>query len=166
MWVAALYSGPPRRALLAYKERGRRELAPVLAGLLQPAVWAAAGGAAPGTPLVLAPIPISPRGRRARGFDQVATLIEAAPLLPAPHPLLRWTRQPTDQAGLNAAQRSGNLTSALRVRAQPRVPPGAAVLLVDDVVTTGATLAEAARACAAAGVLVVGAAALLATAIR
>jgi predicted amidophosphoribosyltransferase len=163
--VAGRYAGPLRAGLLSYKERGRRDLAPVLGAALGGAVEHARASAFAATGVVLVPIPPSRAGLRERGFDHVGTLVRSAPGLPLPFALLRWRRQVADQGGLDRAHRAANLTGALVVSpaAARRWSPGAAVVLVDDVVTTGATLGEAARACAVAGIDVVGAAALLAT---
>ena len=164
--VAGRYGGVLRTALLAYKERGRRDLAVPLAAALAGAL--ARAHAETDRPCVPVPVPASRAGLRARAIDHVATLLQSVPppwTVPAGQPaLLGWTRSVSDQAGLGAAARAGNLVGALRAR-PPRAPwpPSAAVLLIDDVVTTGATLAEAARACRAAGWPVAGAVALAAT---
>lgn len=163
--VAGVYSGPLRAALLAYKERGRRDLAPALGAALAHPVGAARRAARGAESVALVPVPASRAGLRGRGFDHVSALIRAADGLPSAEPLLRWQRQVADQAGLDRAHRAANLAFALDVSrpALRRWPQGVAVVLVDDVVTTGATLGEAARACCRAGIEVVGAAALLAT---
>ena len=78
VWFAARYEGPVRAALLAYKERGRRDLAPALAELLARAVVASrladpyAGG------LVLVPAPSAHAAAAARGGDHVARLARRA----------------------------------------------------------------------------------------
>jgi predicted amidophosphoribosyltransferase len=191
--AAAPYRGAVRRLLIAYKERGRRDLAGVLAvGLLHallalPPVRAAfdpsarrLGGA---RRLVLVPVPASRAALRTRGVDHIVALIQGvlSPLraLGRPAgievslaPMLEVTRRVADQAGLGASARAANLSGALRLRsadrlhpARARAAPAALVVVIDDVLTTGATMAEAVRALAFGGVRAHGAA-VVATAVR
>ncbi|MDF3048590.1 MAG: phosphoribosyltransferase [Pseudonocardia sp.] len=136
------YRGPLRRALLAYKERGRRDLAVPLASLLGAALVAARP-----PPLEpwwwLVPAPSRPAAARARGGDHVLRLCRQlargdAQLSVAP--ALRLARGVQDSVGLSPVQRAANLAGRVRVRRDLLPPPGAPVLLVDDVVTTGATV--------------------------
>lgn len=163
--TATAYEGPVRRALVAFKDGDRRDLAGVLAPLLADAVapYLAAVG-----PLVLVPAPSSRAARRARGDVPVELLARHAARLLRPAPTvvsaLRVARVVADQAGLSSAGRATNLAGAYAVRpAAGRAIAGRPVLLVDDVVTTGATLAEADRALREAGLSVVGAAVVSAT---
>jgi predicted amidophosphoribosyltransferase len=171
MWVphavlpvraAVPYTGAVRAALLAYKERGRRDLAGILGELLARAVLALP--AVPG--LVLVPMPSTRAASAARGGDHLLRLTRRAArcggLRVAPG-ALRFTRAVQDSAGLGVAARSRNLAGAMT--AGPG-PAGAVALLVDDVVTSGATLGEAHRALRAAGWPVAGAAVLAATPLR
>jgi predicted amidophosphoribosyltransferase len=156
--AATAYAGPVRTALLAYKERGRRDLAGVLGHLLGAAV--AAHDVPPGA--VLVPVPSARAVAAARGGDHVARLAHHVARAQGPPvcAALRMTRRVRDSAGLGADERRRNLDGALV--AVDRAD-GAVAVLVDDIVTTGATLREAARALRAAGWSVAGAVVVAAT---
>ena len=186
--AAAPYAGAARRLLIAYKERGRRDLIGALALALAravlalPCAGAGAGArkvsAAPDLPfrgLVLVPVPASRAARRTRGFDHVAALVRRAVgclrdgwgVEARWKPLLEPARPVADQAGLTAGDRATNVSGALRVCCGYRRTSGSAglVVVVDDVLTSGATVAEAARALCAAGIRPAGAA-VIATVVR
>ncbi|HEX6446533.1 MAG TPA: phosphoribosyltransferase family protein, partial [Streptosporangiales bacterium] len=155
--AAAVYDGPVRAAVIAYKERGRLALAAPLGAALGRAVDAAAANAPPGEPVLLVPVPTTSARRRERGYDALHQLVVHAVREPGGRdvralPVLRHVRAVADQAGLDARARSANLAGALSVLPgrEPAVR-GRAVIVVDDVLTTGATLAECARALRAAG---------------
>src|SRR5918994_6548611 len=141
------YRGPLRRALLAYKERGRRDLAVPLASLLGAALVTARPG--PLEPWWLVPAPSRPAAARARGGDHVLRLCRQLARGNAQLsvvPALRLARGVQDSVGLSPVQRAANLAGRVRVRRDLLPPPGAPVLLVDDVVTTGATVQACWRA--------------------
>ena len=162
--AAGRYEHRLRSAVLAYKERGRHELARPLAQLLAVAALLSLRG--PGAPVVLVPVPSARAAARRRGGDHVLRLARVAGArwrIPV-EPALRLVRAVHDSAGLGAAARHANLAGAMAAaRPPPSVP---AALLVDDIVTTGATLHEATRALRAAGWPVLGAVALAATPLR
>ncbi|MFC5995563.1 ComF family protein [Pseudonocardia hispaniensis] len=165
------YHGPLRTALLAFKERGRRDLGAALAGLLAAAVTPAlprvpCRSSTPDGPRAapvswLVPAPSRPAAARARGGDHVLRLCRllAGLLAGAGHevalaPALQLGRRARDSVGLDAGERVANLAGRLRVRPAGLPPPGTAVLLVDDVVTSGATLRACRDVLAGAGVRV------------
>lgn len=141
----APYTGAARDAVLAYKERGRRDLASPLAGALRAAL---AGAGLPAVALV--PAPSRPGAARARGGDHVLRLArellrETAPAPPAGGPVvaraLALGAGARDSVGLDPTARAANLARHLRLR--PRAFDGVdaslPTVLLDDVLTTGAT---------------------------
>jgi predicted amidophosphoribosyltransferase len=147
--AAGAYAGPIRHAVVAFKERGRAELARPLGAALALAVAAVVAGLSDRPDAVaLVPVPSSAAALRARGRDHVRELARAAvPELAsvgvraAEARVLRRSGPVRDSAGLSAAQRRANLAGTFALRGA--VPAGV-VVLVDDVVTSGATLTEAA----------------------
>jgi predicted amidophosphoribosyltransferase len=151
--AAGAYAGPVRPAVIAFKERGRAELAVPLGAALALAV-AAVVSAVPGPrrPVVLVPVPSSRQALRSRGRDHVRELtaravveLRTAGVVASQARLLRRRGRARDSAGLSAAQRRANLAGTFERAPGPAAHPrGALLVLVDDVVTTGATLTEAA----------------------
>ena len=144
--AAGRFEGPLQRAIHTYKYRPRPQLASVLAQPLGRAILAA-GLSLP----ALTFVPLHPRRRRERGFNQAERL--AAQLsselgIPMVGGLTRVRVTPA-QVGLSQAERRANLEGAFRWIAAE--PPGHGLGLVDDVCTTGATLTAAAGAVAEAG---------------
>jgi predicted amidophosphoribosyltransferase len=173
-WAVADYEGPVRQAIVAWKDRGRHDLAGPLSVALTASVLAALAAAGPaGGPADIWLVPAPSRGpaRRSRGADPVRALAirvagaarrQGWPVRVVP--ALRHNRRVVDQAGLEAAARAANLAGALEVHPQWRAGAAAArCVLLDDIVTTGATLAEAAAALRTAGAHPVGAALVAAT---
>ena len=144
------YAGVRRNAIVALKERGRRDLAAPLsialaAGLDRLLTWGVLGA-----PLTVVPAPTRRSAARRRGGDPVAAMARAAtsarPAISVA-PVLRTTWGVRDSVGLNSAARQRNIAGRVRVST---APPGE-VLVVDDIVTTGATAREAVRVLAEAG---------------
>ncbi|MDQ1663476.1 MAG: hypothetical protein QOJ68_3456 [Blastococcus sp.] len=150
--AAGSYAGPVRPAVVAFKERGRVELAEPLGAALALAVAAVVAGLpGPGRPVVLVPLPSSAAALRNRGRDHVRELTAVAVqelrrvgLAAQEILLLRRTGRLRDSAGLSVAERRANLSGTFALVTGPAVSPEAVLVLVDDVVTTGATLTEAA----------------------
>jgi predicted amidophosphoribosyltransferase len=173
--AAGAYAGPVRPTVIAFKERGRAELARPLGTALALAVTALSRAVPERRgPLLLVPVPSSRAALRTRGRDHVRELtrhavaeLRAAGLPAAELRLLRRRGRVQDSSALSAAQRRANLAGTFLV--DPRRPPpdrGALLVLVDDVVTSGATLTEAAETLAGAvlpGALPVVAAVVAAT---
>ncbi|QIS22392.1 ComF family protein [Nocardia terpenica] len=157
-WALSGYAGPARRAVVAAKEHGRRDL-------LAPLGMALARGLdtlrARGRPLLLVPAPTRRAAARRRGGDPVArtTRVAASWLEDCQsHTLLAAERGVRDSVGLDATARRDNLRGRIRppsgsLPAAAR-DPNAEIVLVDDVLTTGVTADESVRALAAAGVRV------------
>lgn len=170
--AVAEYGSSVRSALVAWKDRGRGDLTPVVAAAAARALAGLVVGGSPSArPVLVLAVPSARSAVRRRGADLVP---EAAALAvrrsPAQRPgfgtdvvaarLLRHAGPAKDQSGLGVAQRAENVAGRIRCRGEVL---GHRVVLVDDVVTTGATLAEAARAVSVAGGFVVGAAVVAAT---
>lgn len=163
VWAITRYTDPVRSAILAGKERGRRDI-PALLGLsigravvrlhrlsLLPAtVW-------------LVPAPSRRSAARQRGGDPVTAMARSAAGLAASRghptgvaPCLVTAGSARDSVGLDGAARAANLANRVRVLPRGAPPAGAKVLVIDDVFTTGATTAAACGVLRAAGVDVAG----------
>jgi ComF family protein len=144
------YDGPLRAVIHELKYHGRRRVAARLAERLAAAPIASALLT---RETVLVPVPLHPRRRRERGFNQAELLaLELGRRLALPVRaacLVRRLDTPS-QTGLTAAQRRKNVKDAFAVVRRAQVA-GRVVVLVDDVVTTGATLRACARVLLAAG---------------
>lgn len=144
------YDGALRDIIHALKYEGRRSLARPLGHLMaarDPSLLAGVDG--------VVPVPLHPRRRRARGFNQATDLARAlgCPVIDA---LVRIRSTPS-QTDLPASQRHRNVRGAFRLRrsiwsgAARRTISGRILVLVDDVSTTGATLESCALVLKASG---------------
>ncbi|TCN57116.1 putative amidophosphoribosyltransferase [Rhodococcus sp. SMB37] len=154
VWALGAYSGARRNAVVAAKERGRRDLAPPLGLAVAVAVarlrrW----GELPAGPLIVVPAPTRARAARARGGDPVTRMARCAashdPSLHV-HPMLVTGARVRDSVGLSASQRQDNLAGRISIRADS-LPRSLPLLVIDDIVTTGATTREAVRVLRKAG---------------
>jgi predicted amidophosphoribosyltransferase len=164
--AAGAFADGLRTAILAYKERGRRDMCRELGELLTMSSAAAINAAAAAGSVALVAVPSSRAAARERGGQHVLRLarIVAGRLgVPVALDALSLARVTRDSAGLGIAERRANLSGAMTAAAPPMVAGPLAVLVLDDVVTTGATLGEAVRALRAAGWSVAGAATIAAT---
>ncbi|MFE6924571.1 ComF family protein [Nocardia sp. NPDC057663] len=155
-WALGPYRGPGRRAVLAAKERGRRDLAAPLGLALAVAL---ARLRAPDRPLVLVPAPTRAAAARRRGGDPVTrSAVAAAQWLIDCRtvPLLRMRPGVRDSVGLTPAERAHNLRDKIITVGGVLEPAGLApnteVVVVDDVLTTGATVTESVRVLSGIGV--------------
>ncbi|MBO3101361.1 ComF family protein [Cellulomonas fengjieae] len=169
VWTLTDCSGDVRRAIVAWKDRGRVDLTAAFAAALCAAGGALATDLAP-VPLLVAAAPSTSAARRRRGGNLVDALaaglgrgLSGAGLPAQPGAGLSRARG-HDQVGLGARARARNLAGQVRVpeRAAGRYA-GRTVLVVDDVLTTGATIAACRSALERAGAAVVGAVTLAST---
>ena len=128
-------AGPARKAVHALKYGGVREVAGVIARVMEPMRSAA--------PFELSfPVPLHRSRVRSRGFNQ-ADLILGSLGWPAARGQLRRNRKTRTQVGLHLRERRTNVSGAFSY-AGPELT-GKDVALIDDVITTGATANECAK---------------------
>ncbi|EMY33042.1 amidophosphoribosyltransferase [Arthrobacter crystallopoietes BAB-32] len=177
--AAGRYRRELSQAVLAFKNHGRTDLAPVLApafaGAVQEAVALANGGR-----VFLVPVPSRTSSRRRRGYDPMDMLLrrlQRAGLLPPDVQIRRvvQVRTPlrsliqgvlpgTSQKSLGRSGRRRNVAFSMRLKSSAASSvAGVHCIVVDDVLTTGATLAELTRVLVAAGAQVDAGAVLAAT---
>lgn len=143
-WAAALFRGPVRDLIYSLKyEKGLwalRDLARI--GQLAPGLEEFARGA------YLVPVPLHPRKRRERGYNQSELLAKALcdrlPVKGMADALLRVV-DTESQTRFNRQDRYRNLRNAFSTKSKPVIEARNRYIIVDDVFTTGSTL----NACAA-----------------
>ena len=163
VWALTRYTDPVRSAILAGKERGRRDLPALLGVPLGRAVVRLHRLALLPETVWLVPAPSRRSAARQRGGDPVTTMARAAARWTAGRghptgvaPCLLTAGSARDSVGLDAASRAANLADKVRWRPGGAPPEGAKVLVIDDVFTTGATTAAACGVLRSAGVEVAG----------
>ena len=105
------------------------------------------------SPDALIPIPLHPKRRRERGYNQAQLIAEALAELtgiPVEKKLLLRTVYTDPQRKLNARERKNNLKNAFQM--SKKIVQLEKVLLIDDIYTTGSTVDAAAETLMSAGV--------------
>src|SRR3989338_2645751 len=158
LYAGARYQTPAiQRAVRLLKYRGAHRLALPLGAFLAERVLP------PQTRLVLdlrnavvVSVPLAPRKKRQRGFNQSALLAAAfAERCGLPHladAVVKARKTPSQVEMLTRAARRTNLRGAF-VAQLPEGIRGKTVLLIDDVITTGATMSEVAATLRRAGAM-------------
>lgn len=133
--AAAFFEGTRRSAIHAFKFRHRRELAPILARLLDEHLCTYS------LPVdVIVPVPLFPARERERGYNQAFLLAQELAMLqniPLWYNGIERVRATQPQTDLDTRERHRNVRGAFSVRGSIN---GMHVLLVDDVCTTDATM--------------------------
>lgn len=151
--AVGLYDGSLREIIHAFKYRGRVTIARRLAHLMRQR-----GAELLADADFVVPVPLHPRRRRTRGFNQAALLAKhlGPPVLAG----LRRVRDTVSQTELPAGRRHRNVRDAFALQRHVSIVErwpfvsrrpswesiqGRILVLVDDVATTGATLEACAR---------------------
>jgi len=139
------YSAELSRMIQALKFDGRQDMAKLLAPLLASTFlesWS------PTEMDLIVPVPLHPKRRRERGYNQAALLGLALGRLiglPCRDQILKRVRHTLPQVGLSDSERTHNVAHAFHCP-KPAAIRGQRILLVDDVMTTGSTVASACEA--------------------
>ena len=149
------HDGPVRDLIVRFKYRGERHLRRALADWLAEALLDPRIANIPADALV--PVPLHPRRRRERGYNQAeecCRLLARRTGMPV-WPVLRRARYTGTQTLLSREERAKNLSGAFALAGgwatRRRQVEGADLLVVDDVFTSGATVDACARVLLAAG---------------
>lgn len=144
------YADELSRLIQGLKFHGRRNLAALLASLLASVFFECWNRDEID---LIVPIPLHPKRKRERGFNQselLARALAALAAIPFSSRLLIRTRSTLPQVGLSDSQRLENVRNAFRC-VDDRQLCKKRILLVDDVMTTGATASSAAQTLIEAG---------------
>jgi ComF family protein len=143
------YSAEVRQIIHGLKFDGRRNLAGLLAPLLAGVFFDAWDKSDFD---YITAVPLHPRRRRERGFNQSELLAqELARCIAIPYlQVLKRVRHTFPQVGLTDSQRRDNIRHAFQCNNHQQIARGR-ILLIDDVMTTGATVSGAAQTLIKAG---------------
>ncbi len=147
--AAFLYRDAAVSIVHAFKYGGRRSAARA-AGRWMAQAWPRLPEL--GAPDALVPVPLHPRRRRQRGFNQALLIAQALGEelgVPVVEPLER-ARDTRPQWSLGREERERNLRDGI-VAARPQLAAGKKLLIIDDVCTSTASLEACARALRRAG---------------
>ena len=150
--AAFVYTGMMRKAVSGMKFSNRKDSVDFF-GYAMIRALERTGHLEKWQPDLILPVPMHPRKKRRRGYNQAELLAEQIGLLtgiPVNERLIRCVKQTTSQKQLNRRERLKNLKGAFET--DDDFPPVKSVLLVDDVYTTGSTVDEISRVLREAGV--------------
>jgi len=152
-YALARYEGAARSAVIAYKERDRRDLAAIFGNALAAALPHLPGAQPDGNGTWwLIPVPSRAAESRRRGGCHLTRLARATAAVVATNghpaavaPALRRTGRTVDSVGLSAVARTVNLAGRIHLKPGGIPPPGTPVVLLDDVIASGATAVACTR---------------------
>lgn len=143
------YEDKVRRSLIRYKFRNARSYS----GCYGRMVAMRAAQELPEDIDLITWVPIGPKRKRKRGYDQVELITEWVHRelgLPMERLLVK-RRDNSPQSGIRSAeQRRANVLGVYEIQNGDRIA-GRNILLLDDIITTGATVSECARVLVGAG---------------
>ena len=146
------YSGELGRLIQGLKFNNRRNLVPLLVPFLIQAYY---GSWDRDDFNLVVPIPLHPKRRRTRGYNQsemLARLLARRTGIPFGNSVLIRKRSTLPQVGLTDTQRRENVRNAFQCINSGQIS-GRRILLIDDVMTTGATASSASAALMKGGAL-------------
>jgi competence protein ComFC len=140
IWSCRHYEGVVRECIRKFKYCGKRQLLPVFEDMIRK--FLSENQIAPGFIDLVVPVPIHPKRRRGRGYNQselISHVLSEQLSSPASFSTLIKTKNTAPQMGLSGKNRINNLKHSFAVPERLRLA-GKSVMLVDDIITTGITL--------------------------
>lgn len=149
--VVCKYKGPVKLAILKVKYKWIYDIEKVFVDLFLENFWRFEFP----HDLILVPVPLHPKRKRWRGFNQAEILARTLAKsfdVPFSDCMIR-IRETAAQVGLKRDKRQENVKGAFSIKmdVDPKTVDGKKFLLVDDVYTSGATMAECCRVLKKAG---------------